>query len=406
MTPKQPELARASARLTVQFAALMALLLVIVLGLVLVLFKISMDAVTEKDLWEASQLDTAQIAPSGIFVTVFDGGTAVDSGTASGSGTVTVPDGQPAGLVDRDAARRVFAGDDPVVRERTVAGRDYTTRTTRRGDRVVQVTAEGHRNEESLRRLAYVLLLAGGAALGVAVLAAHVMARRAIRPMAEALAGQRRFVAAASHELRTPLTLLSTRAQLLTHQHRDDVPAEVAAALDEMTRDSRTVTRILDDLLVAADPRTATDDDPVDLIATADAVVAAMRERAQARGITLDRSGSAERAVVRGSGAALARLCTALVANAIDYAGTAVTVRIAVEGRTAVVTVLDDGPGFAPDIVAHAFAPFVTGRPDGDHSGLGLAIVAEITRRHDGSVHIRPDSHGAVAVRLPLSTDR
>lgn len=379
----------ASRRLTVQFAALMVLLLLTVLGLILVLFKVSTDAVTDRDLRDASRLTTAQIAPSGVFVTVIQGS------------TVTAADGQPPGLVDVDAARQVSGGAGTVTRERTIAGRDYTTRTSLRGDRVIQVTAEEHRNEENLRRLASVLVLAGVAALSIAALASYVMARRAIRPMAEALATQRRFVAAASHELRTPLTLLSTRAQLL---NRDDLPPGVSESLAEMLRDARTLTTILDDLLVAADPRGEPGQDAVDLVATADAVIASMRDRAAAQHITLDRSGTAERAVIHGAEAAITRLFTALVANALDFARTSVTVRTEVDGRTAVVSVIDDGAGFPPELVPHAFEPFVTGRPAAgdDHSGLGLAIVAEITRRHHGRVRIEPADHGAVVLHLPL----
>lgn len=128
-----------------------------------------------------------------------------------------------------------------------------------------------------------------------------------------------------------------------------------------------------------------------------------MRGQAHARNLTLERSGTAEHAVIHGAEAAISRLCTALVANALDHATTTVTVRIDVEGRTAVVSVVDDGPGFPPDLVPHAFEPFVTGRPgDGGHSGLGLAIVAEITRRHRGRVRILEGDHGTVELRLPL----
>ena len=388
--PMHAELRHAATRLTIQFAALMTLLLITVLGLILVLFKVSTDAVTERDLGDASRLSTAQIAPSGTFVTVIQGG------------TVTAPAGQPAGLVDLAAARRVTEGAGTILRERTVAGRDYTTRTTLRGDRVIQVTAEEHRNEQNLRRLASVLVLAGVAALGIAALASFVMARRAIRPMAEALAGQRRFVAAASHELRTPLTLLSTRAQLLGRRRRDDLPPDVSASLDEMMRDSRTLTQILDDLLVAADPRHGTVDEAVDLVATADSVISAMRDQADARQVSLERSGTAERAVILGAAAALARLFTALLANAIEHAETTVHVRIEVAGRSAVVSVVDDGPGFSPELAPRAFEPFVTSHSaSADHFGLGLAIVAEIARRHRGRVRIQPGGGGAVVLRLP-----
>ena len=333
----------AARRLTLQFTAVMALLLVAVCGLVFVLFKLSADAATERALLDASELTTAQIAPSGTFVTVIQGG------------TVMTADGLPAGLVDMEAARRVSGGGGTITREKTVGARDYTTRTTLRGERVVQVPAEEHRNEEDLRRLAFVLVLAGAVAFGIAVLASSVMARRAIRPMADALAVQRRFVADASHELRTPLTLLSTRVQLLSRRHRDDVPLDVSASLDEVTRDSRTITAILDDLLIAADPRGDPGDGAVDLVAVADAVIASMGERARARHLTLDRSGAAERAVIRGSETAIARLYVALLANALDFATTTVTVRIDADGRSAVVGVLDDGPGFPRGLVPHAF---------------------------------------------------
>ena len=73
---------------------------------------------------------------------------------------------------------------------------------------------------------------------------------------------QRRFVADASHELRTPLTLLSTRAQLLARRlrRRPEVTDQVVADVEGVVADTRMLTEILDDLLVAADtaePRVA-----------------------------------------------------------------------------------------------------------------------------------------------------
>jgi signal transduction histidine kinase len=175
-------------------------------------------------------------------------------------------------------------------------------------------------------------------------------------------------------------------------------------------RDSRTLTTILDDLLIAADPRNNIVREAVDLVATADAVIASMRAHAHAHNLALERSGTAERAVIHGAGAAITRLYTALISNALDFAESMVTVRVDVDGRSAVVSVLDDGPGFSRDLVAHAFEPFVTGRPttgdpaSADHSGLGLAIVAEITRRHHGRVRIEQNGHGAIVLHLPLSS--
>jgi two-component system, OmpR family, sensor kinase len=104
-------------------------------------------------------------------------------------------------------------------------------------------------------------------------------------------------------------------------------------------------------------------------------------------------------------------LYTALLSNALDHATTRVTVDVDVDGRFAAVCVLDDGPGFAPDLAPRAFEPFVTAREaaSGGHSGLGLglAIVAEIVRRHHGQVRIQnAGERGAVLLRRPLAGAR
>ena len=90
----------------------------------------------------------------------------------------------------------------------------------------------------------------------LAALVAACLARRAMTPLAESLAMQRRFVADASHELRTPLTLLSTRLQLVARRARQPgQPAQAGDDLDGVLADTGRLTDILDDLLIAADTR-------------------------------------------------------------------------------------------------------------------------------------------------------
>nr|WP_228508161.1 HAMP domain-containing sensor histidine kinase [Herbiconiux sp. VKM Ac-1786] len=224
------------------------------------------------------------------------------------------------------------------------------------------------------------------------------MARRAIRPLAEALALQRRFVADASHELRTPLTLLSTRAQMLKRRPGPDLPDDVTASVDEIVADTRALTEILEDLLIAADPRTVADPTPVDLAKVADDAIALLHDEATRRGVSLVRAGDPAPVTITGSRAALLRLVIALSTNALDHARSAVAVTVSASNGKAFVRVTDDGPGFPPEVASTAFDRFASRRNDDGatrHYGLGLAIVAEIVERHRGSVTIEHPQTGA-----------
>lgn len=243
------------------------------------------------------------------------------------------------------------------------------------------------------------------------------MSRRAMRPMVEALNLQRRFVADASHELRTPLTLLSTRAQLL----RRGLPAQVSdtqvpgvgPALDELVADSQVLAEILEDLLIAADPRKMSNRDRTDLTVMAADIVESMQPESRRRQIVLRRIGSAGPVTADVARVSFRRLFTALLANALDHAATGVDVEVAFHGREAIIRVIDDGPGFAPDIAERAFDRFAsTERPDlpaaaPRHYGLGLSLVADVATRHNGSVSIEKRAPGAgavVVVRIPAQS--
>jgi signal transduction histidine kinase len=237
------------------------------------------------------------------------------------------------------------------------------------------------------------LLLAGvtGAWLG----------RRAAVPLTQALALQRRFVADAGHELRTPLTLLSTRAQLL-QRHLADSPAK--SEVDELVADARHLTGILEDLLLAADPREQEPDRSVDLAALARQAVAAAQPEAAGREVRLSVHADGEQ-VVGGSAAGLRRALTSLLDNGIRHARSEVTVSVA-GGRDVVVEVADDGPGIDPALMPALFTRFSGGAPEQDaprrRYGLGLSLVSEIAARHGGAVSARNSATGGAVLRLTL----
>jgi two-component system OmpR family sensor kinase len=318
----------------------------------------------------------------------------------------------PQGLPDLDVMRTVAS--TRVQDQRTVNLQvgGFEVLTAQRGDDTVQVIASTFEQHQERERILGSLGVAGGAGLVLATLAAAVLARRAVRPMAQALEQQRRFVADAGHELRTPLTLLSTRSQLLARRVRDTTaPAAQRAQLVErdaagIVADTAALVAILEDLLTEADDRTPVPQVPVDLADVARSVVASAQAAAQETGVTLRTEVEASGATtVHGAATALTRAVSALVDNALDHATGAVEVRLSRAGRSVVVEVLDDGPGIPSDTLPRMFDRFSSDRrpaaePGGRrHFGLGLALVSEIATRHGGSVtaeNRRPPQPGAL----------
>lgn len=400
-TTDDRELRRAVRRLGMQFTALIAVLFLVLGALVYGLVSRSADESLDRTLQDATQVDSPRDLPSGVWVAIID-----DDGDPARSSR-----GSPDGLPDTAALEQVAASGQALSSEVSADGHTFRVLTTLDHGRLVQVAVDEHEAREELSRLLTALVAAGLAALVVSAVAATWMARRAIRPLADALSLQRRFVADASHELRTPLTLLSTRAQLL---RRRVPPSEesgtLGAGLAEIVQDARDLTATLEDLLIAADPRELNDFEDIDLIASIRDVAATFTTESMDRGIELEVPDAAP-VVISGARAALQRMLVALLANALDHARRRVTITATTSGRNAVLTVVDDGPGFPPELVGRAFERFATSRPvetepSGQrHYGLGLALVSDVAARHGGSVGIAPNPSGGggrITVRIPL----
>ena len=239
--------------------------------------------------------------------------------------------------------------------------------------------------------------------------------RRSVRPLAQALALQRRFVADASHELRAPLTVLHTRAQMLARRAGSADIEAIRAEADALVADTRALSDIVDDLLASAtmtageSPR-----DRVDLASVAADVHHSLAPYADALGVSLrfEEPSGTDHFVVLGSRAALRRALTALVDNALshEHAGGVVDVRLSRHGSTIMAEVADDGVGIDSDAMSTLFTRFAHGaehttRTGRQSYGIGLALVREIAHAHGGDVTVEstPGRGATFTVTLPAA---
>ncbi|MFJ8627912.1 sensor histidine kinase [Kitasatospora sp. NPDC093550] len=218
----------------------------------------------------------------------------------------------------------------------------------------------------------------------------------------------RAFAADASHELRTPVAAVRGHAELAL-RHPGDVPAPVRHSLERIDAEAVRMGTIVEDLLLLArlDAGRPLAEDEVDLTrialdAVADARAAGPDHRWR---LALPE----EPVLVRGDGHRLGQVVANLLANARIHtpSGTRVELGLRRAGAGQVeLSVTDDGPGIAPELLDRVFERFVRGdrarsRATGS-TGLGLAIVRAVVRAHGGTVDAaaRP-GRTVFTVRLP-----
>jgi heavy metal sensor kinase len=214
-----------------------------------------------------------------------------------------------------------------------------------------------------------------------------------------ALERERRFVADASHELRTPLTMLRTELELALRRGRS--PEELEQALRSASEETERLTQLAEDLLVLA--RSENGELPVRLEPyAASELLAGLRERFHRR--ASDAGRAIDTKADEGSTVLVDRLRAEqalgnLVDNALRYGSGRILLEARRAGAKVELHVRDEGPGYPPGFIEHAFDPFTRGNESrsGAGAGLGLAIVDVIARAHGGTAHAANDGDGADA---------
>ncbi|MFD6156404.1 sensor histidine kinase [Nocardia sp. NPDC060256] len=291
-------------------------------------------------------------------------------------------------------------------------GVDYRALVIAESDRTIAVLLDLTPWQEGRQRLLLALLAAELAGLAAAASVAVALSRRTIRPLADALTLQRRFVADASHELRAPLTVLHTRAQLLAR--RTDLDETLGNQLRGLVADTRALTDVVDDLLLTASARHEPGRrERVDLVQLCRDVRESVAAQADSRGITVEAGpGRTGEVMVDGVRASLRRAVLALVDNALNHEKPGGTVIVSVDrvDDLARIAVADTGAGLDPRNAEQLFRRFAHG--DGHSAGvrahgIGLALVREVVEAHDGHIAVDGARGGGATftVYLPIADD-
>ena len=222
----------------------------------------------------------------------------------------------------------------------------------------------------------------------------------------EAFEAERQFTSDASHELRTPVSVI--RAQCEYTLERDRSPEEYREALEVISRQSRRMTRLVEDMLSFTRLERRAEGcaaEPVDLSALVRSAcedLALIREKS----ITLTCE-AADGVVVEGDRALLGRLLTNLVGNAYRYGRENGYIRVKVERADGCVllSVEDNGVGIAPEQQEKVFNRFyqADAARSGEGTGLGLAMAREIARLHGGDIRVtsEPGKGSIFVFRMP-----
>ncbi|MBI1758641.1 MAG: HAMP domain-containing protein [Actinobacteria bacterium] len=226
----------------------------------------------------------------------------------------------------------------------------------------------------------------------------------------EALTRERGFVADAGHELRTPLTILRTELELAARpgRSREELTAAIAAAGEETDR----LIRLAEDLLLLAKSDHSAASLRRVVMPVGDVVDPAVRAaglRGAPRGVSVHVAGVVS-TLIDVDPDRLRQALDNLLDNALRYSpdGAVVDVVVAASGPTGwlSIEVRDQGPGFRPDFLPHAFERFRRGDParargDGG-TGLGLAIVRSVARTHGGEATAANRAGGGAVLRVEL----
>ena len=224
--------------------------------------------------------------------------------------------------------------------------------------------------------------------------------------LSDAFEIQRQFTANAAHELRTPLALMQVQLDLYHSNSHPDNDADTVQMIKMVTEQNDRLNKMVKTLLDMSELQTVGRDDEIILDALVDEVLEDLEPLAEGKNIRL--IGKCKDITMVGSDILIYRLVYNLVENAIKYnhSGGQVTVTADRKEKHVYLSVEDTGTGIPEELKERVFEPFF--RVDKSRSrelggvGLGLALVREIVRVHDGSITVKSNPSGGTIFEVVL----